>query len=99
MYRQLDLCGIYRSKERNLRLAFQHKHSPDGCTQCSTITGSAIQHIADVALDQGRPAKNMGPVPNYTLGPQSNKANFEYLYIMLEHIFKIKSDVLIPFFF
>jgi len=48
---------------------------------------------------QGRPAKNMGPVPNYTLGPQSNKANFEYLYIMLEHIFKIKSDVLIPFFF
>ena len=50
-------------------------------------------------VSQGRPAKNMGPVPNYTLGPQSNKANFEYLYIMLEHIFKIKSDVLIPFFF
>ena len=52
-----------------------------------------------VLAEQGRPAKNMGPVPNYTLGPQSNKANFEYLYIMLEHIFKIKSDVLIPFFF
>jgi len=56
-------------------------------------------NAAEAASDQGRPAKNMGPVPNYTLGPQSNKANFEYLYIMLEHIFKIKSDVLIPFFF
>ena len=58
-----------------------------------------IPPLAPGRRRQGRPAKNMGPVPNYILGPQSNKANFEYLYIMLEHIFKIKSDVLIPFFF
>jgi len=64
-----------------------------------TLFGINSRTHSNVRREQGRPAKNMGPVPNYTLGPQSNKANFEYLYIMLEHIFKIKSDVLIPFFF